>query len=304
MQYYITTILAGLVISQITKPEYWYDIFHRYHDIDEQYTSHIDYLLTDSDSYISSKKFVNGISIPNFGTHYYYIGKGWFDYIGMIKKNVGDTSKSYYKIFIPFMNQNAYDCFIKLLLENSKNSVKIMHIDNTDIPTLVPLIEKIHSTERPFQKKIIDEIIYDWENNDSRKYYISGERGIGKTSIGKFLHKKMKNSMLIQNFNPREYGIDISSLVLRQATFKNPVIIIINEFDSIISKLSDHSSDPRFCHAKDITSFNNMMDSIDQNPNVILITTGELSLLEMKTKNYNLSPMRKGRIDKYIECDG
>lgn len=127
-----------------------------------------------------------------------------------------------------------------------------------------------------YQDKIINEM---WEIYKKQGYltsYLYGKVGAGKTCIGHLLAKK-KKSQIYNNFNPTQPGETLDNLYsYSDKSLNSPLVIIIDEFDMILKKITNseiipHEHVPIFIDSKQ--SWNNFLDSIErgQYPNLILI---------------------------------
>ncbi|AVG45833.1 hypothetical protein [Acanthamoeba polyphaga mimivirus] len=156
------------------------------------------------------------------------------------------------------------------------------------------------------QTKPITEIKKLYQRKKFLVALIYGKPGCGK-SITSLLLAKELNASICDTFNPTDPGDNITSIYNQASpTMDNPLIIIFEEFDIMISnihhnKIISHKNMP--IQIKNKTDYNKFMDRIDRGlyPHLILILTSN------KDPNFieNLDPsyIRKGRVDLRIKMD-
>jgi ATP-dependent 26S proteasome regulatory subunit len=136
-----------------------------------------------------------------------------------------------------------------------------------------------------------------------------GEREAGKSYTSMLLKKELDkrypntNVRLYDDFNPMSIGVDIQEMSLQYASNISPIVILIDEIDTIFEHvLKDKNDyDPRIKHARDRSTFHKMLDNLGQYHHVIVIYTTEFSPDELYKKNpLYKSFMRPGRIDMAI----
>lgn len=336
------SIIAAVLLSAITgmfsrylASDYWYDFYHYYYDIDKQYTTILDDMLLDERrGIISNCRFLNNNFIPAEGIHYYSIsdnaqnnrwlpkilqpGKwiGLIKYTNMFERNAKSDKNdiSYYRAFVPPAAHKAFiNLFIKFVKTGNADSIRVMHIDSAKYDTeLVPKNDIYKGDCRENQLIAVKEItdLFEKSKFKSVKVMLSGKRGVGKTYIGKILkktidHQYNKNCQLYNNFDPAQIGLDIVTALLVRAKRDTPIILVINEIDVIYERTCDQkdTNDARSCHTKNKSTFNNMLDAIDNTANIIVIFTSEISAKELYKNTLYRSFMREGRIDSFIQVD-
>jgi hypothetical protein len=267
----------------------------------------------------------NGHSIPGVGNHLYYLNGKQTPFLKRIsirlqkiikKENERDYyvyraryfyTATYYKIMI-FCNlikqtQNSLD----------QVSVGVISIDTSSDP--IKLLNKtiFYSSPSENQIKARNFIMEHWmeSNKKNTKVLISGPMGVGKTYVGPVIKKYIdvnqnpKNVQLYNDFNPRSIGVNIDVLALTNASNLSPVILVINEIDTIYEYVvSEHQSfDPRLQHARNKSDFHNMLDSINSTMDVICIFTTEKTPEELYANENFRSFLRVGRVDFFIEMN-
>ena len=168
--------------------------------------------------------------------------------------------------------------------------------------------KKFNNTPKKNQINALNSIYNHYNEYKNTKVIIYGERGTGKTYISKLVKNLIDtnlhlDSLLYDDFDPSSIGVNIKKIALKNANENTPVIIVINEIDRIFYDIiyeKKQSYNSQGYHTKNKASFNNMMDSIADTNNVILICTTEKSRLSLENNSEYLSFFRKGRIDFFI----
>jgi ATPase family associated with various cellular activities (AAA) len=309
---------------------------NKYYIFPDEFTNVIDDLFSDENhcemgnaKYVSNRK-----KIPGEGYHYYYLhGKqsrefgnpGWgyhrWGYVGLekCKKTVENRDVYYYSVWHPNTNpwhpnieggENAFKNFEKLLISNEENTIKVMSIDKSSYTPYINCVTKICESPKDNQNDAMKIIFEQFtaQNNYNVKVMLFGNRGVGKTYTAMLLKKHIDNNVpntctrLFDDFDPASSGMDVKNFILRHASLNSPVIIIINEIDSLYEEVYKDkvSHDPRSCHTKNKSSFTGMLDDFGSMKYVIVLYTTEKSPDQLyENENYK-SFMRKGRIDKFI----
>jgi len=292
-----------------------YDIYNKYYLFPTEFTDIIDSILINDPRGLVGKEIIlsNNNNIPGSGKHYFYWrNNSWFHYINFEKKIYENSLPEYICYISPFQTQ-TFENFLQQLFISMDGSIRVISID-TSLPNPIPMyLTKNCENPRAHQEIILNQIIkhYNCETNTKKntKFIISGERGCGKTYIARLLKKKMAiehNTFfhLYDDFNPSSVGCNVSRLVLRNATIKTNVIIIINEIDVIYEKVISNNDvnrhDTRLLHTQDKSTFNNMLDVISDTKHVITIYTTEKTPYQLYEKEEWRSFMREGRVDKFI----
>lgn len=123
----------------------------------------------------------------------------------------------------------------------------------------------------PKQKEIIENITahYNDTHNLSRSVVcmLSGSTGVGKSTLPFILAREFKGS-ICKTFNPTDPGDDFSVLYNTVNPEKNnPLIILLDEIDTIISNISNNNikmHDTIPTKIKDKTSWNSFWDDINR----------------------------------------
>ena len=254
--------------------------------------------------------------------------------------NNSNHASHYYVLIFSRFTKDVFDKFCNKLFKDNEQCVKCIDIDTSNYKFTTALIRR--SVTSPYydrQKKAI-KYIFDWFIRDdvSNKFncsvIITGVGGIGKTSMGYILKKEIETGMkgikdsmpegfaldvnslrkanefkdkcyisLYYNFNPSSPGVNIIKLAVEQATKTNPVIIVINEVDTMYEKVYgvNHADTTRTAHTEDVNTFHSMIDSLVGSPYIITIwttnkTKEELDANEPNYKNF----YRKGRVNFFL----
>jgi hypothetical protein len=311
-----------------------WDLFSNYYKFSSEYSDRIDKILMDSKCgtignriVVSEKSF-----IPGEGIHEYRGENPEMDDVSRWLKNLnfykriktvnGVENVTYYCQVPLFAKIGPVDVFNEVLVKIFREDdriVRIVSIDTSGNDLRLFIKNQIFKTPTPIQSQIGNRMIEHYFHpgkNNNVKLLITGERGSQKTYMGKVIKKMLNayssnivpkgqiNASLIDNFNPKDYGVNIETMILNKATEDTPVIIVINEYDTIMDYVVDTTKqmyDFRLCHAKDKSTFNNMLDNLGDTQYCITIFTSETSVSDLLGKNPDFkSFLRKGRVDYYV----
>ena len=239
-------------------------------------------------------------------------------YIGYIQKTKGDNGDKR-ELFI-FCSKKYFDQKIKDIDNVTQTEKK----DDSDCKELI-IWERYGSYHwlqyskrtfdvndfipRPDQSKVIDEILELYNRNKYCVSLIHGKKGCGKSMIslllGKKITKKDQEAHFCDTFKPTDPGDQFSNLYnLIEPTKESPLIVVLEEFDIIISKIhfgtiTQHKSMPSNIYDK--TSWNQFFDRFDRRyyPWVILVLTSNVKpeVIDSLDPSY----IRDGRINKVFE---
>jgi Cdc6-like AAA superfamily ATPase len=149
------------------------------------------------------------------------------------------------------------------------------------------------------QNQIICSIKELYKEKKSASIFISGVPGSGKSMIG-FLLAVEINAKLVRTFNPTDPGDTMIRLIRDcEPDEDNPLIIMLDEADVLIRKITEHTilphkNIPIMIHDK--ISFNRFMDDMIFYNNVILILTSNEPKENIDA--IDSSFLRKGRINQ------
>lgn len=303
---------GSMVVSKLAEhDEYWYDFWHDYHEIHQQYTDAIDTILTDADMAImSTTRYVDGRKVPGLGVHYYFpMSKkesSWFaPYIGLIKVRQTIDSKTieYYRVFIRSADMEYYDKFLQTVSGEGPDSISAMHIDASEHQCAVKTVMlRFQGEARMPQQIILDHIKGRYEKTQNVKILIEGARGTGKSHIGKLVKKWLGiHAQFYHNFDPTQIGVDIQTMVLSKAKKNNPVVLVIDDVHRIFPDVHREKMDcdSRVQHSRNEATFQKMLDAIENTKYVVCIFTSEIAANELYKIEDNRSFMREGRIDSF-----
>ena len=159
--------------------------------------------------------------------------------------------------------------------------------------------------EIPKQSKIVEEIVEYYNKHKRGTFFISGEPGMGKSTVFLLLAEKFKKSNLCKQFRPYEPGDSIDYLYnLVEPTEHAPLIILMDEIDRMIDKVHfckiiTHKSVP--IEIQDTASYNTFFDDINDKlyPYLIVILTSNCSKDDIDSI-YHPCYLRDGRVNKYF----
>jgi len=325
--------LLGVTINDLSSTKYWYDYYHTYFVYDSQYTSVIDDILMNNDgnySKVGPKKVISGTQkIPGPGYHYYYLfssehrmfpSTAWLEYktyyIGMEKVSPEKGDPAYYIVWVPYTESGTKTLidFEDNILKPSNDEIRVISIDTSQEKPSLEWLTKICRQPYNRKKMAIDFIMneYTEKNNFNVKVFIHGERGLGKTYTTMLLKKELDkrypntNSRLYDDFDPTATGVNIQTLSLKYSSKISPVIIVIDEIDTIYEYVFKDTNDfdPRLKHAKDRNTFHKMLDNFGNFHHVITIFTSEFSPEILVERNPLFkSFLRPGRVDIVLNMD-
>jgi hypothetical protein len=302
-----------------------YDFWNSYCDISAEFVTKIDNMLVvniknhvRNGARIEHRLLLPGnMEVPNVGIH------RWFDKehnktISLAKQNnakEGDYPKYYYTLFYTDMwirsKKASANNFINILFTAETNTVNVIRFENTEQIYKPQTVQAICNEAKPFQQKAINIILkkYNEQNNKNVKTIISGDSGVGKSYTAMLLKKALEESntntnvLLFENFDPSAPGLEINKMVLRYASEHTPIILIINEIDTMYDEVwrAKDTYDPQVAHTKNKISFNNMLDNIASTKYVIALYTSEKSPKTIQDNRENYPFYRPGRVDFFIK---
>lgn len=307
--------IGALITGQLgktTDSKYWYDFYHSYYVFGEEYTTKIDSILSNPKwGKMGTKQFISeGNFIPWKGIHYYIEGGYYFNYIGLEKVIHEETKKFFYIAWVAPWNWGklVLQSFIARLTASARDTIQVISIDISDMSPALLLTTKTCLSPKPHQQNIINTILKQYAVSNNIKAWISGPPGSGKTYTGMLLKRAIekacpaKHVRLYDDFDPKATGVNIGKLALCYASEFSPVILVLNEINTIYNDVIIGSADydPRLKHARNKTTFNNMLDAIASTPHVIMISTSEVSHETIRENNDLKSFIRPGRVDFFV----
>ena len=318
------------VVSQLSESEtkYYWDPLNHYVTFDSEYNHIITDILSNRNGKYTKlgriKMVGGGKAIPEKGSSHYYFSHPirdhtWFnfksmEYVGLEKVEEETSSgniKTYYLAwYLPLdITKRAFNLLVRDIMVTQENEIRVIHIDTSKMdPQLLWLTKTCHPP-RNHQRDVVDTILNRWgrQCDFNIKVIIHGKRGVGKTYTSKLVKKQLDkingvNCRLYHNFDPSAIGVDINVLALSTATAASPVILTINEIDTVYESVITPSQnfDPRIQHTRSIQKFHDMLDDIASVKYVISIFTTEKTIEELRSTQQFLSFMRKGRVDMFI----
>lgn len=164
-------------------------------------------------------------------------------------------------------------------------------------------------TPTSYQASVMKEIINTYQAvkyKKSCKILLHGDVGCGKSTICKFVAHSLK-SIYVDTFNPCDPGDLFYNLYtsVEQSEHVKPLIVVINEYDEIIKRISEDGNMKgtlRHKHLQtevyDKATHNHFLDKIDHMKNIILLLTcnSPPSWFDSKDRSF----IRNKRVDKII----
>jgi hypothetical protein len=129
--------------------------------------------------------------------------------------------------------------------------------------------------------------------------FLSGESRTGKSYFAQLLCHRLKG-VLCDTFYPQEYGTNFNDIYFTVfPTPDKPLVLVLNEIETIFDSFSISKESESFQRdVSDKTSWNNFLDRLSSEENVILIMTSNYSIEELSLK-YDRSYLRHGRVHCY-----
>lgn len=278
----------------------------------------------------------------NLKYSYYYLKKKnrmSHDYITFVRKEDPRSSDEYYVIVYSKITSHIVCSFLTMLFvgspkqrvlnvresrhiytSSSSSSLSLSSVGNGDIEVGYKIFWSTIQTGKPhvIQNKILSAILKHWKNNDfNTKIILSGPHNSGKLSIGSLLKTyleyydpQFKDKTCVNLFDDIDLSLqfDPVSLINNWCSSSTPVIMTVRGIDQYYrNSIQGDIYNPKSpVHNK--TSFNNFLDSIESQANIITIFTTNLSKNQLENIRDNMgcyqSYSRKGRVDLFIKIEG
>jgi hypothetical protein len=310
----VSTIIGvtNSLISATADKKYCFDPYHNHFTFGPEFTPKIDALVLDpKHGRVGNSKIIisPGSFLPGEGDHEYRVCEDpeeiCFRVVKLKKIKVDDTEIYFYIGWVsPFSwGTESIDFFQQKMRENAPDTISVVSIDTSTMTPTPIILTRNYFPARAHQSELIRHIMAAWtpERNFNLKIVLAGPRGSGKTYTGVLLQRAIEDitgatARVYEDFDPSIVGINVKTLVLQHASKHNPVIIMIDEIDTIYDKVGvgiDH--DPRLKHTRSTQSFHNMLDSLGNYPYVITLFTTEN--VDIRQNDKYKSFLRPGRVD-------
>lgn len=316
---------ATSLFTKSVSYDYWYDIYHFYVQFSSELTNIIDQLLTDPEygeiscyNIVSSNESGNH---PGYGKHYFYncpclTRFSSCRYIGLEKRTTrtnGETEDFYIGWIDPNdIGKSVLRNFKHRIFKAEKGTIRVSSVDTTEFrPKLFWNTQILHQP-KPNQTDIVNFVMeqYTEKNNFNVKVLIHGHRGLGKTHTALLIKDRLDNdincySYLIDDFDPSQANVNIKSLILKRATATSPIVLIINEIESVYAEATKDKqfSEPRHLHTRNKKTLNDMFDAIGSTKYLIAIFTTEKAPHVLYNNEVFKSFLRPGRIDMFMHME-
>ena len=312
------SLAATAAIGKSVSADYWYDLYHQYVLFDSELTLIIDRLLMDPlYGTISTYKIISGATsgnIPGYSKHYYYTKGREYWYLGLEKKQVryGNEINDYYIGWHEPCDSGRLHLskFKQRIFEAEKGTIKVTSVNTMDHSPKLYLNTQILHPPKPTQKASVEFIIdqYNERHNFNLNVFLYGYRGLGKSHTAFLIKTQLDlkyncNSMIVDDFDPSQAGVNVKSLILQKANVSSPVILLINEVETIYFEATKSKQfvESRLLHTKSKKTLNDMFDAISSTKYVITIYTTEISPETLYATEEYRSFMRPGRVDWFME---
>ena len=156
---------------------------------------------------------------------------------------------------------------------------------------------------RSWQQKMIPSIMAEYKKQRNCSVLICGPPGVGKSTIGELLAKKMIDDLQVDPIVIKNLNITSSGLTLEDAfdtpSSDNPIILMLDEFDVAVKYANQekNKSGGEGCSmAENPTLLLGLLDRLNKTPNLILITSSN-----EKVESFEKRVIRKGRISLKLQ---
>ena len=156
---------------------------------------------------------------------------------------------------------------------------------------------------RPWQKQMIQKILAEYKEQENCSVLICGPPGVGKSTIGELLAKKMIDDLQVDPIVIKNLNITSSGLTLEDAfdspSSDNPIILLLDEFDVAVkyaNKEKNKSGGEGCSLAENPTLLLGLLDRLNKTPNLILIASSN-----EKVDSFEERIIRKGRISLKLQ---
>jgi len=297
----IKSMLVGYIFYNIS-PEYLFYLIYYFFKIkkyiitgDKELTNSIMKKITNHIFY-SEVSHLNGRNQPSG----FFIGKKYFGYIE-IKDGTTITLYTKENTYNSLMEQDTKEIKVletkPLIQPQNKINIYIRKGAYRNIYYNSIRLDLSHIHPIGDQQTVIDSIKLYYNKNERASIFIHGITGAGKSTIGYLLAKEL-NATYCHTFNPTEPGDYLSNLMVDIRLHDDPVVIVIEEIDSLIKKIDQgiKKNDEIPIEIYNKTTWNNFMDDLIFYK-IILIFTSNISKEDLD--KIDPSYLRKGRINEY-----
>jgi DNA replication protein DnaC len=246
--------------------------------------------------FYSEVSHLNGRNQPSG----FFIGKKYFGYIE-IKDGTTITLYTKENTYNSLMEQDTKEIKVletkPLIQPQNKINIYIRKGAYRNIYYNSIRLDLSHIHPIGDQQTVIDSIKLYYNKNERASIFIHGITGAGKSTIGYLLAKEL-NATYCHTFNPTEPGDYLSNLMVDIRLHDDPVVIVIEEIDSLIKKIDQgiKKNDEIPIEIYNKTTWNNFMDDLIFYK-IILIFTSNISKEDLD--KIDPSYLRKGRINEY-----
>lgn len=221
---------------------------------------------------------------------------------------IGEKIIFTYVCWVGYFGAETLEGALSYISNIDADMIKTISIDTASIIPRLLYGKKLCKEAKANQINILDHIINSYNENKSYnvKLIIHGERGTGKTYIGRLLKKRLDslnyNAQLFDDFDPSSTGVNIQELILNKASISTPVIMVIDEIDKAYDKITTQETvyDNRLQYTRNKQSFNGMLDLVGDTKYIIAIYTTEKTLDQLRENEEHLSFFRQGRVDFFV----
>lgn len=163
----------------------------------------------------------------------------------------------------------------------------------------------------PAQSAIVDRLQQQYEKlctlegvSKSVMALITGPPGTSKSDVGRVLAARYPGSTLVLRYSPVVYGTNFASIQIRSAEHLKPLIVIIEEFDTVLETIHSENKTARIRgHIADATcksEFVEVLDNMSRQNNLFVIFTSNKPLKWFQCELYQYA-VRDSRMHYQLE---
>ncbi|AYV76977.1 MAG: hypothetical protein Barrevirus6_15 [Barrevirus sp.] len=207
-----------------------------------------------------------------------------------------------------------YEQKLKTILNGDAGRIRVINCSIINDKINVRLINKlpmlaIHKS----QETIINYVITEYKNSHNKNVtiLISGNQGLGKSTVAFLIAQKLKADLnidpyLIKGFNVMSNQMQYHPVIGHYSPeYKFPIILLLDEFDLAMVRAdqNDDNNDDGYkdnlAIASNKTNLNNFLDAVNDESFMIMVATSNRTIQDIK--NTFPSYCRKGRFTKHFE---
>lgn len=201
------------------------------------------------------------------------------------EKDDGRRSGSGYTVWCLRFTNSAKTMKTQLLGKDSEVSLLWMDPEGwccggRDMKSVLP------GEARDWQRTIIERVLASYKKKNNESVLLCGPAGIGKSITAEYIAENLKRTfgiepMVIRGISFTAKGFSFSNIP--ESSHKQPLIIVIDEFDSAIANAEDQDSvKKKKSISRDPTSLLNTLEMIDKLKYFVFVATTNVDLAELR----------------------